>query len=88
MRYYAPNIFWVQIFIVCFFGLVNITHFGIAVVDMIMNYGLLMRFTSDLPMSYYISKAPMMFDETLPNEGQPYKESMGKAFLKHLWDAY
>lgn len=47
----------------------NVTHFGIAVVDMIMNYGLLMRFTSDLPMSYYISRAPTMFDETLPNEG-------------------
>lgn len=46
-----------------------------------------MRFAGDLPMSYYLVKPPVLFDDTLPDEGQLYPESIGLAFIKHCWEA-
>lgn len=83
-----PNIFWTRAFVCSFFMLLAISHYFIANFDLIFGYGLLMRFGSSVPFAYYLVKPPTLFDETLPTEGQAFKESMGVAFIKHCWRAY
>ena len=55
--------------------------------DLVFNYGLMMRCAADIPLGYYVIKPPILFNDTLPNEGKKYGSTIAKEFLKHSIEA-
>ena len=67
--------------------LLQIFQLGMALYDLVFNYGLMMRCGADIPLGYYVIKPPVLFDNTLPNEGQVYGSTIAMGFLKHSIEA-
>ena len=55
--------------------------------DLLLNYGLLMRFAANVSLAYYLVKPSELFDSTLPAEGQKFPGNMSAVFAKHCLDA-
>ncbi|CAL5972286.1 Sulfatase [Hexamita inflata] len=82
-----PKTFWSRCAVDSFMTVLALIHFFIAVFDIMFNYGLLMRFAGDLPLVYYISRPPELFNTTLPKEGQEFVGNMALSFAIHCFEA-
>ncbi|CAL5992475.1 Sulfatase [Hexamita inflata] len=82
-----PKTFWSRCAVDSFMMTLAIAHFLISMLDLPFNYGLLMRFGASMPLAYYLSKPPELFNTTLPVEGAAFNGSMAKAFAVHCIEA-
>ncbi|CAL6005542.1 Sulfatase [Hexamita inflata] len=83
-----PNSFWVRSTISSFMMIIVVSNFFIYILDIIFTHGLLMRFSSDMPLTYILIYLPNPFDATLPKEGQPYTGDIDAEFVARCIEAY
>ncbi|CAL6041347.1 Sulfatase [Hexamita inflata] len=82
-----PHTFWTRCALDSFGMVLQLSHLGISILDIMFGYGLLMRYGADLPYGYYITQSPDLFDTSLPNEGVKYPGSISKSFALHCLEA-
>ncbi|CAL5972352.1 Sulfatase [Hexamita inflata] len=83
-----PKTFWSRAAISVVLIVLSLTHFFMSLLDIMFNFGLLMRFAGTVPSAYFLYLPPQMFDMTLPKEGQRFGGDLGKAFLSHCFEAH
>ncbi|CAL5972310.1 Sulfatase [Hexamita inflata] len=82
-----PKTFWSRAAVGSFLMVQSFLHLFIAMFDLLLNYGLLMRFATNVSLAYYLVKPPELFDTTLPVEGQKFPGDLGAVFAKHCLEA-
>ncbi|CAL6038634.1 Sulfatase [Hexamita inflata] len=83
-----PNTFWVRSTLSVFMMVTAIVNFGMSILDMIFTHGLLMRFSAQIPLTYYFIEAPEPFHPSIPEEGQLFQGDFNAEFIKRCLEAY